>query len=118
VVSRYLGVYKYRYGEMEKKDEIGITTGMAWTEVGGELLTIEVTTMPGKGKLFTTGKLGDVMQESAQGLPELCQVPGGAACLEKDFYQKIDLHIHVPEGAVPKDGPQRALPSPPPLFPP
>ncbi len=79
VVSKYLGVYKYRYGEMEKKDEVGITTGMAWTEVGGELLTIEVTTMPGKGKLFTTGKLGDVMQESAQACPELCQVPGGAA---------------------------------------
>jgi len=109
VVSRYLGVYKYRYGEMEKKDEIGITTGMAWTEVGGELLTIEVTTMPGKGKLFTTGKLGDVMQESAQASLSYVRSRAERLGLEKDFYQKIDLHIHVPEGAVPKDGPSAGI---------
>jgi ATP-dependent Lon protease len=109
VVSKYLGVYKYRYGEMEKKDEIGITTGMAWTEVGGELLTIEVTTMPGKGKLFTTGKLGDVMQESAQASLSYVRSRAERLGLEKDFYQKIDLHIHVPEGAVPKDGPSAGI---------
>jgi ATP-dependent Lon protease len=109
MVSKYLGVYKYRYGEMEKKDEIGITTGMAWTEVGGELLTIEVTTMPGKGKLFTTGKLGDVMQESAQASLSYVRSRAERLGLEKDFYQKIDLHIHVPEGAVPKDGPSAGI---------
>ncbi len=109
VVSKYLGIFKYRYGEMEKKDEVGITTGMAWTEVGGELLTIEVTTMPGKGKLFTTGKLGDVMQESAQAALSYVRSRAERLGLEKDFYQKIDLHIHVPEGAVPKDGPSAGI---------
>jgi len=109
VVSKYLGVYKFRYGEMEKKDEVGIATGMAWTEVGGELLTVEVTTMPGKGKLFTTGKLGDVMQESAQAALSYVRSRAERLGLEKDFYQKIDLHIHVPEGAVPKDGPSAGI---------
>jgi len=109
MVSKYLGVYKYRYGEMEKKDEVGITTGMAWTEVGGELLTVEVTTMPGKGKLFTTGKLGDVMQESAQAALSYVRSRAERLGLEKDFYQKIDVHIHVPEGAVPKDGPSAGI---------
>jgi ATP-dependent Lon protease len=109
VVSKYLGVYKFRYGEMEKKDEVGIATGMAWTEVGGELLTVEVTTMPGKGKLFTTGKLGDVMQESAQAALSYVRSRAERLGMEKDFYQKIDLHIHVPEGAVPKDGPSAGI---------
>jgi ATP-dependent Lon protease len=109
MVGKFLGVYKFRYGEMEKKDEIGIATGLAWTEVGGELLTVEVTTMPGKGKLFTTGKLGDVMQESAQAALSYVRSRAAKLGLDKDFYQMIDLHIHVPEGAVPKDGPSAGI---------
>ena len=108
-IPKHLGVYKFRYGVMEKKDEVGIATGLAWTEVGGELLTVEVTTMPGKGKLFTTGKLGDVMQESAQAALSYVRSRAEKLGLEKDFYQEIDLHIHVPEGAVPKDGPSAGI---------
>jgi len=109
VIPKHLGVYKFRYGEMEKKDEVGITTGLAWTEAGGELLTVEVTTMPGKGKLFTTGKLGEVMQESAQAALSYVRSRAVNLGLDKEFYQKIDLHIHVPEGAVPKDGPSAGI---------
>ena len=109
IIPKHLGVYKFRYGEMEQKDEVGIVTGLAWTEVGGELLSVEVTTMPGKGKLFTTGKLGDVMQESAQAALSYVRSRAEKLGLDKDFYQNIDLHIHVPEGAVPKDGPSAGI---------
>jgi len=109
VISKYLGVYKYRYGVMEKKDEVGIATGLAWTEVGGELLTVEVTTMPGKGELLTTGKLGDVMQESAKAALSYVRSRAERLGLEREFYQQMDIHIHVPEGAVPKDGPSAGI---------
>ncbi|HBI14419.1 MAG TPA: endopeptidase La [Desulfobulbaceae bacterium] len=108
-VGRYLGVAKYRYGLAEEQDAIGLATGMAWTEVGGELLQIESTLMPGSGKLTVTGKLGDVMQESAQAAMSYVRSRAMRLGLETDFYQKIDLHIHVPEGAIPKDGPSAGI---------
>ncbi|HBO84747.1 MAG: endopeptidase La [Deltaproteobacteria bacterium GWC2_42_11] len=108
-IAKYLGVPKYRYGISEEKDEVGVTTGLAWTEAGGELLSTEVTVMPGKGKLIITGKLGDVMQESAQAAMSYIRSRGGVMGLAKDFYQNIDIHIHVPEGAIPKDGPSAGI---------
>ncbi|MDA2920369.1 endopeptidase La, partial [Desulfobacterota bacterium AH_259_B03_O07] len=107
--QKYLGVPRYKYGEIEEKDEVGMATGLAWTEVGGELLTIEVSIVPGKGTFTVTGKLGEVMQESAQAAMSYVRSRAERLGLERYFYQKVDIHIHVPEGATPKDGPSAGI---------
>ncbi|PLY06267.1 MAG: endopeptidase La [Desulfuromonas sp.] len=107
-VRKHLGVPPYRHGEREE-GRVGLTTGLAWTEVGGELLTIEVTVVPGQGKLTVTGKLGEVMRESAQAALSYVRSRWEELGLEKDFYRHLDIHIHVPEGAIPKDGPSAGI---------
>jgi ATP-dependent Lon protease len=108
-LSKYLGVPKYHHGEIEEKDKIGLTTGLAWTEVGGELLAVEASIMEGTGKMTMTGKLGDVMQESVQAALSYIRARAEQFGLPKNFYEKIDIHVHVPEGAIPKDGPSAGI---------
>lgn len=108
-IQKYLGPRRFRVGVQSSANEVGICTGLAWTEVGGDLLVTEVAIMPGKGKLTITGKLGEVMQESAQAALSYVRSRANFLDLEPDFYQKVDIHIHVPEGAIPKDGPSAGL---------
>ncbi|WP_129127479.1 endopeptidase La [Geomonas oryzae] len=108
-IAAYLGPPRYKYGEVGQEDAVGLVTGLAWTEVGGELLNIEVVALPGKGKLTVTGKLGEVMQESAQAAMTYVRSRGELLGFPKDFYQHLDIHIHVPEGAIPKDGPSAGI---------
>jgi ATP-dependent Lon protease len=108
-LDKYLGVRRFRYGVAEQANQIGQVTGLAWTEVGGELLTIEAVIVPGKGKLTITGKLGDVMQESIQAAMSVVRARASQLGIPLDFYQKHDFHLHVPEGATPKDGPSAGV---------
>ena len=108
-IDKYLGVHKYSFGVAEKENQIGQVTGLAWTEVGGELLTVEAVALPGKGKIMTTGKLGEVMQESIQAALSVVRRRSKSLGIQEDFYQKSDIHIHLPEGAIPKDGPSAGI---------
>jgi len=108
-LDKFLGVRRYSYGIAEEKNHVGQVTGLAWTEVGGELLTIETVAMPGKGKMITTGKLGEVMQESIQAALSVVRNRSHLLGIAEDFYQKNDIHIHLPEGATPKDGPSAGI---------
>jgi len=108
-LDKYLGVRRFRYGKAEENDRIGQVTGLAWTEVGGELLTIESAVVTGKGKLSHTGQLGEVMQESIQAAMTVVRSRSTMLGLDPDFYQKVDVHIHVPEGGTPKDGPSAGV---------
>ena len=108
-LQTFLGVRKFRYGIGEEEDQIGAVTGLAWTEVGGELLTIEAVTVPGKGQIKTTGKLGEVMQESIQAAMSFVKARAPAYGVKPSIFARKDIHVHLPEGAVPKDGPSAGI---------
>lgn len=108
-LEKYLGVIKYRYGEAEQDDHIGVTTGLAWTEVGGDILFIEAVDMPGKGKVTETGKLGDVMKESIETAYSVVRSRSRSLGIDPEIFEKTDIHVHVPEGATPKDGPSAGI---------
>ena len=109
VVHQYLGVQKYRYGEAEREDQVGVVTGLAWTEVGGEILTIEALMMPGKGKMTVTGNLRDVMKESISAASSYVRSRAATIGVKPPVFDKRDIHVHVPEGATPKDGPSAGI---------
>jgi ATP-dependent Lon protease len=108
-LEKYAGVRRFRFGEAETEDSVGVTTGLAWTEVGGELLTIEAVTLPGKGRVTATGKLGDVMKESVQAAESFVKSRSRAYGIKLSDLEKKDIHVHVPEGATPKDGPSAGV---------
>ncbi len=108
-LDKFLGVRRYTFGMAEKENQVGQVTGLAWTEVGGELLTIETAALPGKGNTIKTGKLGEVMQESIQAAVSVVRQRAQSLGIKDDFYQKTDIHIHLPEGAIPKDGPSAGI---------
>ncbi len=108
-LEHFLGVRRYDFGRAEEHNEVGLVTGLAWTEVGGELLQIEATLVPGKGQMILTGKLGEVMQESVKAAHSVVRARAESLGLDQDFHQKLDFHLHVPEGATPKDGPSAGI---------
>ena len=108
-LESYAGVRKYRYGEIEGEDQVGVVTGLAWTEVGGETLTIEAVMLPGKGRFQATGKLGDVMKESIDAARSYVRSKATTFGIKPPTFDKVDIHVHVPEGATPKDGPSAGL---------
>jgi ATP-dependent Lon protease len=108
-VEKYAGVRRFRYGEAESEDLVGVVTGLAWTEVGGELLSIESVLLPGKGRVTATGKLGDVMKESVQAAESYVKSRAAAFGIQRGIFEKRDIHVHVPEGATPKDGPSAGV---------
>src|SRR5574337_304838 len=108
-LDKYLGVRRHDFGRKEQQNEVGLVTGLAWTSVGGDLLSIEATVVPGKGKLILTGQLGDVMKESIHAAQSVVRARAQRLGIEADFHDKYDIHVHVPEGATPKDGPSAGI---------